>query len=236
MKRQRSSQSARFQMHVLREKRRRIETSRILNQNNSLPGQNYVASTSSDGFNNQTSEIDISPYHIRESNIKKLETPCFSLNNKKPVDSTQNSQLAPLTFDKPSNPLLNLPHFSRISPIVSCMSTNGLNEPLKISLAESLANWAVHENIKLCSLKTLLGILRQDFPAAEFKNLPKDPRTLLHTPKTQIETLGNGYYHYFGIAETIKCLCQKSCDKLTSNDKILLSVNLDGVPLFKSTG
>ncbi|XP_018574515.1 uncharacterized protein LOC108906097 [Anoplophora glabripennis] len=99
-----------------------------------------------------------------------------------------------------------------------------------------LAKWAVQENVPLSTLGKLLILLKGDYPGTQLKSLPKDPRSLLRTPTvTDLRQLGtNGCYYYFGIHESLMNLCNKSV-KLSSTDMFSIAVNIDGVPLFKSS-
>ena len=64
-------------------------------------------------------------------------------------------------------------------------------------------------------------------------DLPKDCRTLLHAPRTvnYIEKSG-GQYIYFGIKS---CIETAFSDYNLDTDKISLLINIDGLPLFKSS-
>ena len=87
---------------------------------------------------------------------------------------------------------------------------------------------------KPSSLDDLLKILGMNIPG-----LPKDPRTLLGTVTSSttsgnIQQLSGGSYYHFGIAKGIeyklnqlRMHCPLRCLKI--------QVNVDGVPLFKST-
>ena len=93
--------------------------------------------------------------------------------------------------------------------------------------------WANTQQINQSSVKLLLEILRVYHPY-----LPKDPRTLLKLDDNTIGVIkdlpGQGSYHHFGIANAIKE--QLSCNhKLCELDIIKFKVNIDGLPLFKST-
>lgn len=75
-------------------------------------------------------------------------------------------------------------------------------------------------------------MLRKHFPQSD---LPKDGRTLLATPTfTDVQKTAGGMMHYFGVENCIK-------SRLTSNPTLLahsclhLQMNIDGMPLFKST-
>lgn len=105
------------------------------------------------------------------------------------------------------------------------------------SFARKLASWAVNERVTHNSLQSLLRLLKSDVTTIEdLQNLPSDPRTLLNTPSsTNIISMGSGLYYYFGIKYCIDNLCKKFCVKLSQQSQFKISVNIDGVPLFKST-
>jgi hypothetical protein len=77
-----------------------------------------------------------------------------------------------------------------------------------------------------------LDILKPILPS-----LPKDARTLLgsytQSFSVDVKNISGGSYHYFGIENTILPLLKKSTEAV--NDFIDLHINIDGIPLFKST-
>lgn len=101
-------------------------------------------------------------------------------------------------------------------------------------LSTKIATWAVKNNIRFSSLRQLLSILRKDPFCC--KDLPTDPRTLLKTPnKSYGKKVGSGLYHYFGVAETLNSLCISLNINVTSSTEFFLAVNIDGLPLSKSS-
>jgi hypothetical protein len=102
-------------------------------------------------------------------------------------------------------------------------------------LASKIANWALNENITMKALTSLLQILHPYHPS-----LPRDPRTLLSTPKSvPVENLASGgVYYHFGIENCIKKLSQdgQTFSNLQNCDELSVQCNIDGLPLFKSTG
>ena len=93
-----------------------------------------------------------------------------------------------------------------------------------------LRRWAVDHNITQTALGNLLGILRP-----YHKELPKDPRTLLSVTRVDgIRAIGGGFYFHFGIADGIKSVL-KFDQAFGDCATILLQVNVDGLPLFKSS-
>ncbi|KAE8741055.1 hypothetical protein FOCC_FOCC013425 [Frankliniella occidentalis] len=94
-------------------------------------------------------------------------------------------------------------------------------------LSVLLRKWAVGNNISNSSLTKLLHILQ---PVES--SLPKDARTLLNiNPVTGLVKMGTGIYYNFGLGAVLKNVF----DYNPSVSTLLLSFNIDGLPLFKST-
>lgn len=97
------------------------------------------------------------------------------------------------------------------------------------TLKVKLADWAANRNISHSALTELLHIL-----VHYGLDLPKDSRSLLSTPKTfEVKEMGHGIYHHFGLAKTLTS--QLLNDSHLSVDTLTLRVNIDGLPLFKSS-
>lgn len=97
-------------------------------------------------------------------------------------------------------------------------------------LKDQLREWACSENVPVNSVNKLLKILHPHF---DF--LPSDYRKLLGTPRVinTIINLNNGKMFYLGI---LRHLLHKLRDGFKiSTTKIHLQVNIDGLPLFKSS-
>jgi hypothetical protein len=105
-------------------------------------------------------------------------------------------------------------------------------DDLTVNLGVALADWAVQFNITLRALTALLCILRLFHP-----ELPKTGTTLLHTKRNfKIARRAGGEYFYFGIVTALTQTLNTIFDKLTSNSVLNLQLNIDGLPLFKSSG
>jgi len=97
------------------------------------------------------------------------------------------------------------------------------------SILEQLQIWAIDYEITQVALRELLFILKSKFP-----ELPKDPRTVLGTPKeVKIETISGGEYYHKGLQkkleeELVNC-------NLCSGTKVMLQINVDGMSLHNST-
>ena len=94
-------------------------------------------------------------------------------------------------------------------------------------LQQDLASWSCYNRCSKSCLDELLVILRRYGCV-----LPKDARTLLKTPTSvETKTIFGGSYVYLGIAAGLRRILGEE----SSEDSIIeLSVNIDGVPLYKS--
>lgn len=93
----------------------------------------------------------------------------------------------------------------------------------------TIALWALRYRISHKALSELLKSLKK-FPSFSTKNLPKDARTLLNTPKsTSVQVMGTGTYYHFSIMSEVELLLQN--DKENNTPKtLLLVVGIDGLP------
>lgn len=98
-----------------------------------------------------------------------------------------------------------------------------------LTLEFSLANWAVTHNINHLALSSLLDILRINNP-----ELPKDPRTLLKTPRhtgSQIKIVEPGFYYHFGLTRCLENLLVEYLKENTFDSDVLeICVNLTACP------
>lgn len=92
----------------------------------------------------------------------------------------------------------------------------------------TIAKWAVRNFICHLILDDLITSLSKH---TEFKYLPKDSRTLLHTPSsTVLKNIDGGVYYHFSIVSEIEYLC-KVHTHLPST--LLLMFGIDG-PVTKN--
>ncbi|XP_076342244.1 uncharacterized protein LOC143242660 [Tachypleus tridentatus] len=96
-------------------------------------------------------------------------------------------------------------------------------------LADEIGSWAVKHKITHRALGDLLHILCKKNPS-----LPKDPRTLLKTSTSiTVKPIAGGLYHHFGISKGINQMLYP--ESIPGVKKLLLQINIDGLPLFKSS-
>lgn len=95
-------------------------------------------------------------------------------------------------------------------------------------VAERIKRWALEHRIKKRALNSLLKILT----SAGLSGLNVDSRTLLRTPRfIPIHHLAGGKFWHNGIQ---KCL-ELMYAKLNADTDVKLNINIDGLPLFKSS-
>lgn len=101
----------------------------------------------------------------------------------------------------------------------------------KPTFQEKIAAWCTENSITRSAVNQILEILR-----SEGLPFPKDARTLLRTPRTiNTEEKCGGTYAYFGLKTSIdKVLLQFDHSEIPTEIELL--VNIDGIPLFKSSG
>jgi len=98
-----------------------------------------------------------------------------------------------------------------------------------------LCNWAVKYSVRRNAMSQLLVILREHFP-----ELPKDARTFLPTVNDvemdTVKLVSKGSYYHFGVENGICSVLEShDFDQLKCASEVSLQVDVDGLPLFKST-
>lgn len=108
------------------------------------------------------------------------------------------------------------------------VSANMTKDNSENTFINELRSWAIAYKIPHNALKELLKLLQ-----SQNIILPQDPRSLLHTPRhICYKSVAPGYYSHIGIKTAIAELL-KLLDKRPV--KINLLVNIDGLPLSKSS-
>lgn len=100
------------------------------------------------------------------------------------------------------------------------------NAELRIDLAA----WSMQHNISHNALKDLIAIINK---ASGKELLPKDPRTLLQTPRTvKIDSIGTDqqYWH-----NGLKICLENVFADISKSITVSLNFNMDGLPIFEST-
>ena len=103
--------------------------------------------------------------------------------------------------------------------------------PENNGLRHKLAEWAVEYGISHAALVALLAILS----IHSSLSLPKHASTLFRTPQmAKPIPMGEGECHYFGLSSAISGLLRR-LPSLPSAPSLHLQINVDGIPLFKSS-
>lgn len=97
-------------------------------------------------------------------------------------------------------------------------------------LRNNIINWTLKYNINHLVLKGIVEIINERF---DKEILPKDPRTLLKTPRmvTIVPIADEQYYWHNGIRFCLENLFSDLSNSIT----ISLNINMDGLPIYKSS-
>lgn len=113
-------------------------------------------------------------------------------------------------------------------------SHNLLTEDESSGLMSELRHWAIKYKICLNALADLFRIFKKYIFILSF--LPKDPRTLLKTPrKSNIINLAGGLYWHCGLINIIEKLILDYNKLGLPSNNIHLILNVDGLPLARSS-
>ncbi len=113
-------------------------------------------------------------------------------------------------------------------------STDSDSEAGKADVKSRLQAWAVECSVSHNTINKLLPIMR------EFdKTLPSTAKTLLKRSnelQPNVKAVSGGDYMYLGVREGLCKVLQSTPAVLDCHDTIELSLNIDGLPLFRSSG
>lgn len=117
-------------------------------------------------------------------------------------------------------------------PYVDSLSESGsasdTDEASVENLKQQIRVWAVKFSIQQCAISSLLKILIQYFP-----HLPRDARTLLKVPTDYtVKPIRGGEYCHVGLLKGLYKIIERSS---ASFDHLELQINVDGIPLFRSS-
>ena len=111
-----------------------------------------------------------------------------------------------------------------------CLERSDEEDVVEDSLNQSLAKCALENGWTHNSIDELLKVLR----IHGHEELPKTARTLLKCPRDiGVSNKCGGEYVYLGLKENIVRILND--DPITSNDTLEILVNIDGLPLYKSS-
>jgi len=110
----------------------------------------------------------------------------------------------------------------------------------ELSASAAIRQWITNFNVSHSAAKAILGIMRSKYHDL---SLPADPRTLMNTPNNTskfIKSIRGGQYYHFGIKNSLVCfincfLSSNKISELNANQEILLKLNIDSLPITKSS-
>ncbi|XP_025409855.1 uncharacterized protein LOC112683173, partial [Sipha flava] len=103
---------------------------------------------------------------------------------------------------------------------------------VETDICDKLRTWNIQFNVNHNCLNSLLEVLR-----SEGLKVPKDGRTLMKTPSKHniLQLSNNGSYIHFGIDRMVYPILQKHESDLINVKSLNLGINVDGLPLAKSS-
>lgn len=196
-------------------------------------------------------EAGCAPQDSGSSNQQKSN---FALSSPDPDNSCEDSTLTPMinisnnfnsddnnlklnVSNNQKNPIENVSNIETDSSLseCSCFECTGESSSLlenSRELQADLASWAIDCNIGLNHTSKLLKVLRK-----YNLNVPADARTLFNTPRTvEIITVEPGFYSHIGIKNSILKDLDLLPDDVVVPTNIKININIDGLPLSKSSG
>lgn len=199
----------------------------LLRASSNLNVVNNNVSISSDTINNATQSVNTEVVHFSEETMVPVHVQELVV-----CESNQlNNFCGKLQFSSNSNKHENLydEHFNEHNkPLKNVFNNITMSEQVE----KNLKFWAVKNRITHSALKELLQIL---CCLPDLKNIPNDPRTFLGTPRSIVPRVVNpGSYFHLGIANGLNKMFQH-VDSLNVPDCIEVGINIDGLPLFKSS-
>ncbi|XP_060855058.1 uncharacterized protein LOC132932708 [Metopolophium dirhodum] len=128
-----------------------------------------------------------------------------------------------------SNVLNSVNHLE--NPSLDFSETPNLTDN-KNGISDKLRDWIIHFKISHNAANSLLTVLQ-----SEGMKVPKDVRTLMHTPKTkEMVNISNGSYIHLGLRDMLLPLLEiNDFNKHTSDNILRIGINIDGLPIAKSS-
>lgn len=151
-----------------------------------------------------------------------------SNNSIKSINSINNSNYSEESNDVLENENINDSNFdiNEIINIVNSPRSDNLIDDSS-SFISWLQEWVLRNRISHVALNELLTRIKPKYPA-----LPLDACSLLKTPrKVNVQNVRSGQYYHFGLSNCIKQLLLRYSVKHLQ----CVKVNIDGLPLFKSS-
>ncbi|KAF0745856.1 Uncharacterized protein FWK35_00024025, partial [Aphis craccivora] len=129
------------------------------------------------------------------------------------------------TFTVKNNPSLNVLTISSDNLITQNL------QPYNIDLKDKIRSWILHHKVSHSCANSILKIMK-----SEGLQVPSDVRTLMKTPLShKIVNMDNGSYIHFGLEKMLTPILKKYFNKIDLNNVLKLGINIDGLPITKSS-
>lgn len=199
-----------------------------------------------------TKNIDSSNYQLH-GNLENAEQVHNNYSDSSECDIIENESISHNNFDNDVINIVNVPAFDNlvdennvINNVVNVPASNnlvddndGINNVVNVPAFDNLIddynfvlwlqNWAIKNHISHIALNELMTALKCKYP-----ELPSDSRTLLKTPrKITVQDVKPGQYYHFGVTNCVKQLVLRY--PVQHLQCVQVNINIDGLPLFKST-
>jgi len=116
-----------------------------------------------------------------------------------------------------------------INNIVNNPASDNLVDDSSSSFVSWLQEWAIKNRISHVALNELMTGIK-----LKYSELPSDARSLLKTPrKVNVQNVRPGQYYHFGLSNCVKQLLSRY--SVQHLQFIQVNINIDGLPLFKSS-
>jgi hypothetical protein len=207
---------------------------RVKQQVDHILSQAFAEDSSESSMSTRSTPVDTEDYQTpppppeTEDQSVHGESSEAEENNPRSIESSSSSSDEDLTLEY-QRPLSTTDENSSESEFDSEEETPQAKETPFIEL---LAEWVVMFFISMSAFRWLLAILRT---VDCFKLLPKDPRTVLNTPRnTTLRSVEPGFYVHLGIANGLRQIFEQLGG--ATQQMIELVIGVDGVPFAKSGG
>lgn len=171
--------------------------------------------------NNQMDK-ELKTYTVDDNNYELINSNVFSNEN---YENDINSYSSENNEDDIDDERYNVVNHNNLNAFEPC-------EDNDISFRSQLQGWAIKNRITHVALNELLVYLR-----LRYAELPHNARTLLGTmKKVHTVVVEPGRYYHFGLSHCVENLMRTSQYYFQNSQIIEIIINIDGLPLSKSSG
>ncbi|XP_071568774.1 uncharacterized protein [Temnothorax nylanderi] len=186
----------------------------------SLNNNDFIRNDMSINEQLNCTDLDYNNIELDNNVLESLESDSNTSNNNNFINEDYNN------IELDNNVLESLESDSNTSNNNNFINEKTLNNE---SIQPQLVTWALKNKITHVAINELLAILKP-----KHDELPLDARVLMKTPrKNTLKIVEPGHYYHFGLNNCIQKL--SSFVTLKNLQQIEVYINIDGLPLFKSS-